>query len=56
MTNTTRHEYKVKMRDARGRRSFTLVNATTEAQAIAIAQGHHTAKTVVSAEPTGRTF
>ena len=55
-----RTEYRVRMRDPRGRRSFTLVNATSPEAARAIALAHHgrgdRPKVVTADEPTGRTF
>jgi len=55
-----RTEYRVRMRDPRGRRSFTLVNATSPEAARAIALAHHgrgdRPKVVTAVEPTGRTF
>lgn len=55
-----RDEYKVHMRDRRGRRSFTLANATSEAEAKRMAERHHRGgdnpKTIVSVEKTGRSF
>jgi hypothetical protein len=57
---TQRDEYKVNMKDERGRKSFTLANATSEAEARAMAERHHgngdRPKTVTSVEKTGRSF
>jgi hypothetical protein len=51
-------EYKVNMKDERGRKSFTLVNSTSAAAAAskAKAESRHAGKTVVSTEKTGRKF
>lgn len=53
-------EYRVNMKDPRGRRSFTLVNASSEAEARKMAEKHHghgdRPKTVTSVEKTGRSY
>lgn len=55
-----RDEYKVHMKDERGRKSFTLVNATSEDEATVAAEKHHghgdRPKVVTSVEKTGRSF
>lgn len=53
-----RKEYRVDMKDARGRKSFTLANATDEKDAQRQAEKHHAhgdkPKTVTGVKPTGR--
>jgi hypothetical protein len=49
-------EFKVNMKDARGRRSFTLVNARSASAARRIAAKNHPSKIIGVADPTGRTF
>jgi hypothetical protein len=55
-------EYKVQMQQTGGgrRKSFTLVNATNEAEARRTAEKHHAKgdnpKRILSAEKTGRSF
>ena len=55
-----RNEYKVHMRDRRGRKSFTLVNATSADEAERVAESRHSGgdqpKTIVGSEKTGRAF
>lgn len=55
-----RDEYKVNLKDERGRKSFTLANATSEDEARQMAEKHHgngdRPKVVVSVEKTGRSF
>ena len=55
-----RDEYKVHMRDRRGRKSFTLVNATSADEAERVAESQHSGgdqpKEIVRSEKTGRTF
>lgn len=55
-----RDEYKVHVKDERGRKSFTLVNAGSEDEARRVAEKHHGAgdrpKVVTSVEETGRSF
>lgn len=55
-----RAEYKVNMKDERGRKSFTLANANSEDEARTMAEKHHgngdRPKTVISVEKTGRSF
>ena len=57
----SKDEYKVNMKDSRGRKSFTLVNATSETEARKTAARHHVGKgdnpkAIVSTEKTGRKF
>ena len=53
-------EYKVHLRDPRGRKSFTLVNATSAEEAERVAESRHSGedqpKTIVDSEKTGRSF
>jgi hypothetical protein len=51
-------EYKVQMKDERGRKSFTLVNSTSASAAAAKAKAEtrHAGKTVTSTKKTGRSF
>lgn len=56
-----RDEYKVHLKDRRGRRSFTLVNATSADEAERVAASRHSwdpdnPKTVIGSEKTGRSF
>ena len=53
-----RNEFKVQMKDERGRKSFTLVNAGSvgEARRRALAEPRHRGKTVTGTEETGRSF
>lgn len=55
-----KNEYKVHMKDERGRKSFTLANATNEADARKMAEKYHgngdRPKAVTAVEKTGRTF
>jgi hypothetical protein len=53
-----KNEHKVSMKDERGRKSFTLVNAGSEAEAQRRAEREprHAGKTVTSVEKTGRSF